>query len=236
VQIRKKENIREQIKRLESYYGRRQIRHFLIAFPTLIIPLIVSLTTLTALIDLVLMPLLGEMIGFLIGAILFIVCLFIIISLHSNFEHKFLASGDNHPVIKEFNRAFPVQEGKDRELAIDFLDENFDKYKIAKLIVGSLSGINREAFDHLLKNTGEEYTNKDEFVFQCDERLLENNTIRALRKYGNRFEAITTGKFKPQTQAQNCFLEVHKGLSVPSTEPEKVWRDYQNLVKWQSKI
>lgn len=235
-QLIKKENIYERLERLESYYRRSQIRHFLIAYPILMISLTVSLTALTALIALVLMPLLGEKISFLIGAILFIVCCSVIFSLHGNLIYRFLPSGDNHPVIIEFNKAFPVQKEEERELAIDILDKNFDKYEIAKLIVGSPSGINRDAFDLLLMDTGKKYIKKNEFVFQCDQRLLEKHNIRILKKYGDWFEAITTGKFKPKTQAQKRFLEVQKGLSVPITEPEKTWREYQNFVKWQWKI
>ena len=71
-----------------------------------------------------------------------------------------------------------------------------------------------------LLKSNPKYIKKNEFVFQCDQILLENHIIRILKKYGNLFKAITAGKFKPRIQAQKRFLEVHKGLSVPSTEPE----------------
>ncbi len=85
-------------------------------------------------------------------------------------------------------------------------------------------------------DTGTEFLGKNEFLFKCDQSLLEEKEIIALRKYGNWFEAITTGKLKSKTRMQRQFLSVHKGKIAPSTEPEKIWKAYKNMVKWQKSI
>ena len=124
-----KQNITVRLKRLESDYNRSQIRLVLIALPTLILSLAVSLTAMTVFIAMVLIPLLGDIIGILIGAALFIDCISIVGLVHSNLVKYFFPSGDQHPVINKFDKAFPVHDKDERERAIDILDENFDKYK-----------------------------------------------------------------------------------------------------------
>jgi hypothetical protein len=116
----------------------------------------------------------------------------IVSTFHSNLLNHFFPSDGQKPIIDKFDKAFPVHNKDKREQAIDILDENFDKYSIARLIVGSPSGINRDAFSRLIMDTGKESLGKNEFVFKCDQTLLEKNEVTSLGKYGNWFEAITT--------------------------------------------
>jgi uncharacterized protein YifE (UPF0438 family) len=121
-------------------------------------------------------------------------------------------------------------------MALNILDQEFEKYSMAKAILGSPTGLDLESFRELLTATEEEFETEEEFAFQCDPSLLGEDIIKALTHYGNRLQALATGELTPETEAQEHFVRVHGSEEDPFTQPEKTWRTYQDAIKWQSYI
>ncbi|MBW1860684.1 MAG: DUF413 domain-containing protein [Deltaproteobacteria bacterium] len=205
--LENKQEITSRLDQLESDYRRGEVRGTLIAHPVLIISFAVPATLLIAFMNLVLVPRLGEGVGLLMGLLLFVLLI----------------------------EAFPADNGEDREMALNILDQRFQKYSIAKVILGSPTGLDLETFRELIATTGEEPV-EEEFPFQCDPSLLQADTIKALTHYGNQLQALAAGESNPETDAQEHFVKVHKTEEDPYTQPERIWRTYQEAIRWQSYI
>lgn len=235
--LENKQEITSRLDRLESDYRRGVLRGILIAHPALIIAFAVPATLLIAFMNLVLVPRFGEGVGLLMGLLLFVMLIFVVFdALYNTLTRWSFRSSSNIPVISAFDEAFPHENGEDREMALNILDQEFEKYSIAKVILGSPSGLDLETFRELIAATEEEPVGEEEFAFQCDTGLLKDDTIKALTHYGNRLQALTAGEFEPETDAQEHFVKVHRTEEDPFTQPEKIWRTYQDAVRWQSYI
>ncbi|MBW2172451.1 MAG: DUF413 domain-containing protein [Deltaproteobacteria bacterium] len=220
--LENKQEITSRLDQLESDYRRGEVRGTLIAHPVLIISFAVPATLLIAFMNLVLVPRLGEGVGLLMGLLLFV----LLMSFRSSSKTS---------VVSAFDEAFPADNGEDREMALNILDQRFQKYSIAKVILGSPTGLDLETFRELIATTGEEPV-EEEFPFQCDPSLLQADTIKALTHYGNQLQALAAGESNPETDAQEHFVKVHKTEEDPYTQPERIWRTYQEAIRWQSYI
>jgi len=107
---------------------------------------------------------------------------------------------------------------------------------MAKAILGSPSGLDLETFRELIAAGEEQAVGEEEFAFQCDPGLLEDDTIKALKHYGNRLQALAAGELPPETDAQEHFVRVHRAVEDPFTQPERIWRTYQDAIRWQSYV
>ncbi len=235
--LENKQEITSRLDQLESDYRRGEVRGTLIAHPVLIISFAVPATLLIAFMNLVLVPRLGEGVGLLMGLLLFVLLIFLVFdSLYNMLTRWSFRSSSKTSIVNAFDEVFPADKGEDREMALNILDREFEKYSIAKIIIGSPTGLDLETFIELVSATGEEPVREEEFAFQCDPSLLKADTIKALTHHGNRLQALATGEFKPETDAQEHFVRVHRRDEDPYTQPEKIWRTYQDAIRWQSYI
>jgi uncharacterized protein YifE (UPF0438 family) len=233
--LENKEEITRRLDQLESDYRQGELGEIVIAHPVLIISFAIPAILLIAFMNLVLVPYFGDGIGLLMGLILFVMLIFLIFDvLYNTLTRWSFRSSSNIPIVSAFDEAFPHEKGEDREMALNILDQEFEKYSIAKVILGSPTGLDLETFRELL--TEEETVGEEEFAFQCDPSLLEDDTIKALTHYGNRLQALAAGELPPETDAQEQFVRVHRTEEDPFTQPEKIWRTYQDAIKWQSYI
>jgi uncharacterized protein YifE (UPF0438 family) len=90
--------------------------------------------------------------------------------------------------------------------------------------------------EDLFKTSREVDIDFKDFTLRCDKSLIADHALEILMNYGGWFEALTAGKIQPIAKAQEHFIEVSRRQAKPSTDPEKIWRMYQNMVAWQSKI
>ena len=232
-----KEEITRRLDQLESDYRRGELRDIVIAHPLLIVSFAVPAILLIAFMNLVLVPHFGEEIGLLMGLILFVMLIFVIFDLLYNTLTRWsLRSSSKIPIVSAFDKAFPHDDGESREVALNILDQEFEEYAIAKVILGSPTGLDLETFGELLMTTEEESGVEKEFAFQCDPGLLKDDTVKALTHYGNRLQGLADGTLRPETEAQEHFVKVHRTEEDPFTQPEKIWRSYQDAIKWQSYI
>ena len=235
--LENRKEITRRIDQLESDYRRGELREIVIAHPVLIISFAVPAILLIAFMNLVLVPYFGEGIGLLMGLILFVMLIFLIFDLLYNALTRWtLRSSSRIPIVSAFDEAFPHDDAENREMALNILDQEFEKYAIAKAILGSPTGLDLETFRELLMTTEDESGVEEEFAFQCDPRLLKDDTVKALTHYGNRLQALADGTLSPETDAQEHFVKVHRTGEDPFTQPEKIWRTYQDAIRWQSYI
>jgi len=235
--LENKQEITSRLDQLESDYRRGEIRGTLIAHPVLIISFAVPATLLIAFMNLVLVPGLGEGVGLLMGLLLFVMLIFLVFDSFYNVLTRWsFRSSSKTSVVNAFDEVFPSDDGEDREMALNILDQEFEKYSIAKIIIGSPTGLDLETFRELIATTGEGPVREEEFAFQCDPGLLKADTIKALTHYGNWLQALATGEFKPETDGQENFVRVHRTEEDPSTQPERIWRTYQDAIRWQSYV
>lgn len=231
-----KEDITKRLDQLESDYRQGELREILIAHPVLIISFAVPAILLIAFMNLVLVPYFGDGIGLLMGLILFVMLIFVVFDvLYGTLTRWSFRSSSNIPIVSAFDKAFPHDDGENREMALNILDQEFEKYAIAKVILGSPTGLDLETFRELIA-AEEETVEEAEFAFHCDPSLLKDDTVKALTHYGNRLQALADGTLKPETDAQEHFVKVHRTDEHPLTQPEKIWRTYQDAIKWQSYI
>jgi len=237
ISFENKEEITSRLDRLESDYRRGELRGIVIAHPVLIISFAVPATLLIAFMNLVLVPSFGEGVGLLMGLFLLVILIFVVFDLLYNTLTRWsFRSSSNIPVVSAFDEAFPHENGEDREMALNILDQGFENYSIAKVILGSPTGLDMETFRELIAATEEELVGEEEFAFQCESGLLKDDTIKALTHYGNRLQALAAGEFEPETDAQEHFVKVHRTEEDPFTQPERIWRTYQDAIRWQSYI
>jgi uncharacterized protein YifE (UPF0438 family) len=230
------EEVRSRLEQLESKYRRGEIRTFLFAYPLAILSFAVPATLAVAFIVVAMMPRFGQGVGILMGCLAFVMLAAGFESLVNKFTQRPFRSSQETAVTRAFDNAFPVENEEEREVALDILDQEFEKYSIAKMIVGSPTGVDLDVFGDLFMATGQMPVKNEVFAFQCDSSLLERGTIKALTQYGHRLQALTTGEFKRETQAQERFVRVHKREEDPSTQPERIWRTYQDTVRWQEYV
>jgi uncharacterized protein YifE (UPF0438 family) len=232
-----KEDVRNRLDRLESDYRRGTLREIVIAHPVLIISFAVPAVLLIAFMNLVLIPYFGEGIGLLMGLILLVMLIFVIFDvLYDTLTRWSIRSSSKIPIVSAFDGAFPHDRGEDREMALNILDQEFEKYAMAKAILGSPTGLDLESFRELLTVMEEESGPEEVFVFQCDPSLLGDDIIKALTRYGNRLRALATGECTPETDAQERFVRVHRSEEDAFTQPERFWRTYRDAIKWQAYI
>jgi uncharacterized protein YifE (UPF0438 family) len=232
-----REGVRTRLDRLESDYRRGALREIVIAHPVLIISFAVPAVLLIAFMNLVLIPYFGEGIGLLMGLILLVMLIFVIFDvLYNTLTRWSIRSSSKIPIVSAFDEAFPHDRGEDREMALNILDQEFEKYVMAKAILGTPTGLDLETFGELLATTEEEPETEEAFTFQCDPSLLGDDIIKALTRYGNRLRTLATGECTPETDAQERFVKVHRSEADPFTQPERTWRNYQETIKWQSYI
>ncbi|MBW1744562.1 MAG: DUF413 domain-containing protein, partial [Deltaproteobacteria bacterium] len=237
IPLENKQEITSRLDQLESDYRRGELRGIVIAHPVLIISFAVPATLLIAFMNLVLVPYFGEGIGLLMGLILFVMLIFVIFDVLYNMLTRWAFSSTSKiPIVTAFDEAFPHDKGEEREMALNILDHEFEKYAIAKAILGSPTGLDLETFGELFATTGEDPVGEEEFAFQCDPNLLKDDTIKALTHYGNRLQALATGEMRPETDEQEHFVQVHRTEEDPFTQPERIWRTYQDAIRWQSYV
>jgi uncharacterized protein YifE (UPF0438 family) len=63
-------------------------------------------------------------------------------------------------------------------------------------------------------------------VFTDEERAL-------LKKYGNFYQSLDSGKIKPTTEAQHHFFSVCRWQAAAETEHEKVWTKHKRLESYE---
>jgi uncharacterized protein YifE (UPF0438 family) len=229
-----RQEITSRLDQLESDYRQGELREVVIAHPVLIISFAVPAILLIAFMNLLLVPYFGDGIGLLMGLILFVMLTYVIFDvLYNTLTRWSLRSSSKIPIVSAFDEAFPHNKGEDREMALNILDHEFEKYSMAKVILGSPTGLDLETFRELLMATEQE---SEEFTFQCDPSLLEDDTIKALTHYGNRLQALAYGEMRPETDAQEHFVKAHRTEEDPFTQPERIWRTYQEAIRWQSYI
>jgi uncharacterized protein YifE (UPF0438 family) len=229
-----KQEISGRLDQLESDYRQGELREIVIAHPVLIISFAVPAILLIAFMNLVLVPYFGDGIGLLMGLILFVMLIYVVFDvLYNTLTRWSFRSSSKIPIVSAFDEAFPHEKGEDREMALNILDHEFEKYSMAKAILGAPTGLDLETFRELLMVTEEE---EEEFAFQCDSSLLEDDTIKALTHYGNRLRALANGELTPETDAQEQFVRVHRTEEDPFTQPERFWRTYRDAIKWQSYV
>jgi hypothetical protein len=231
-----KQEVRNRLDQLESRYRRGEVRTSWFAYPLLILSFAVPATLAVAFIVAVVIPRFGQGVGILMGCLAFVMLASGLEALINMFTRRPFRSSQRTAVTNAFNNAFPVENEEEREMALDILDQEFEKYSIAKMIVGSPTGVDLDVFGDLVMATGEDPVGNEDFAFQCASSLLERGTIKALTQYGHRLQALTTRGFQPKTQAQQRFVRVHRREEDPSTQPERIWRTYQDTVRWQEYV
>jgi uncharacterized protein YifE (UPF0438 family) len=232
-----KQKIVGRLDQLESDYRRGELREIVIAHPVLIICFAVPAILLIAFMNLVLVPYFGDGIGLLMGLMLFVMLIYVIFDvLYNTLTRWSVRSSSKIPIVTAFDEAFPHEKGDEREIALNILDHEFEKYSMAKAILGSPTGLDLETFRELIAEREDDSGVEEEFEFQCDPSLLKDDTIKALTHYGNRLRALAAGELLPETEEQEHFVKVHRTEEDPFTQPERIWRTYQDAVRWQSYI
>jgi uncharacterized protein YifE (UPF0438 family) len=61
----------------------------------------------------------------------------------------------------------------------------------------------------------------------CDKSIFDEDELELLSRYGSWLEALTTGKLVPYSDAQQRFVDMHRGRAAPLSKYEKVWYKYQ---------
>jgi len=128
------DTIRQQVAQLETDFKKKQSRNFQLGYPVSMTLLVGSIALWVIFTGALMMSRIGSLAGFLIGCLVFSIMIFCFRNVYKRWNRK-----STHKVRQTanemFDTQFPAVKSETRQLAMDILHENFDKYSLAQVLL-----------------------------------------------------------------------------------------------------
>jgi len=123
----------QQVAQLETDFRKKQSRSFQLGYPAGM-TLLVGSIALWIIFTGALMSRVGSLAGFLIGCLIFSLMILCFRYVYKRWDKK-SAHNVRQTANEMFDTQFPAAESETRQLAMDILQENFDRYSLAQVLL-----------------------------------------------------------------------------------------------------
>jgi len=128
------DEIRRQIHQLETRFKKKQARNFQLGYPVSMTLLVGSIALWIIFTGMVMMSGIGRLAGFLVGCLVLSIMILCFRMIYKRWDQKSIHS-IRQTAQKIFDDQFPAAETESRRLAVDILQESFEVYSLAQVLL-----------------------------------------------------------------------------------------------------